>query len=84
MMEIDNPLSAHLFLQCDQMVTFFYFLAIYNIDYVPNSIKIQKLDENLDINKISSHKIDPNSLKFSPLGEILPNLVTLVIVDQMC
>ena len=46
--------------------------------------KIQKLDENLDINKISSHKIDPNSLKFSPLGEILPNLVTLVIVDQMC
>ena len=66
--------------QCDQMARLlFQYLAIYNIENLPNSIsKLPKNIQNCAKYLMEPFKICQWCFKFCHIGEISSNLVTLV------
>ena len=66
--------------QCDQMARIFVrYLATNNYKNLPNSVKIAKVDsKNFPTTKLTISKL-PKAFKFCQSGQILPNLVTLLV-----
>ena len=65
-------------LQCDQIASLFtQYLAIYNDENLPYSIKIAKVGPKIDQ---IPNKYSRNSQLFCQSGEISPNLVTLLSI----